>query len=56
MSRRGPREAVVQVGSGSDTVRRRITVAGRAAVNRAVHVDTVAVRLLPRCVRIKCWP
>lgn len=49
MSRRGPREASVQVGSGSDAISRRVLISGRAAVNRAMHGDTVAIRLLPRC-------
>jgi hypothetical protein len=38
----------VQVGSGGDTVARRVLISGRAAVNRAVHGDIVATRLLPR--------
>lgn len=43
----------MQVGNGSDTTVRRILVSGRAAVNRAVHGDTVAVRLLPRWVAVE---
>ncbi len=48
MGRRGPSEAAVQLGSGSDTATRKVLIVGRPAVNRAVHGDTVAVRLLPR--------
>lgn len=49
MWRRGPSEAAVQLGSRSDTATRKVLIVGRPAVNRAVHGDTVAVRLLPRC-------
>eukprot|EP00798_Chlamydomonas_sp_ICE-L_P016297 gene16297-22485_t len=48
VSKRNPFEAVVQVGSSSDSqLGRLIQVSGRAAMNRAMHGDTVAVRLLP---------
>ena len=42
-SRRVPGEATVNVGAG-----RQLLLSGRAALNRAVHGDRVAVRLLPR--------
>ena len=50
MSRRGPTEATVQVGSAVDSDLRQVWVLGAAAVNRAMHGDAVAVRLLPRWV------
>ena len=48
MSRRGPTEATVQVGSAVDSELRQVWVLGAAAINRAMHGDMVAVRLLPR--------
>ena len=48
MSRRSPTEATVQVGSAAESAVRQVWVLGGAAVNRALHGDTVAVRLLPR--------
>ena len=50
MSRRSPTEATVQVGSAVESELRQIWVLGVPAVNRALHGDTVAVRLLPRCL------
>lgn len=43
VSRRVPGEATVAVGGG-----RQLLISGRAALNRAIHGDRVAVRLLPR--------
>jgi len=48
MSRRGPAEATVQVGSAVESELRQVWVLGVPAVNRALHGDAVAVRLLPR--------
>ncbi len=48
MSRRGPAEATVQIGSAVESELRQVWVLGVPAVNRALHGDAVAVRLLPR--------
>ncbi|GIM17195.1 hypothetical protein Vretimale_19713, partial [Volvox reticuliferus] len=47
VSRRNPREAVVELGRGPDSaLGRLVRVSGRAAMNRAMEGDAVAVRLL----------
>ncbi|EFJ50680.1 hypothetical protein VOLCADRAFT_88450 [Volvox carteri f. nagariensis] len=47
VSRRNPREAVVELGHGPDAaLGRLVRVSGRAALNRAMEGDVVAVRLL----------
>ncbi|GLI59064.1 hypothetical protein VaNZ11_000895, partial [Volvox africanus] len=47
VSRRSPREAVVELGHGPDSAPGRLVrVSGRAALNRAMEGDVVAVRLL----------
>lgn len=48
MSRRGPIEGMVQIGSVVKSALRQIWVVGRPALNRAMHGDVVAVRLLPQ--------
>ena len=49
MSRRDTSEGSVRIGSGElGGAGRQLLVSGRAALNRAVHGDTVVVRLLPR--------
>lgn len=50
MSRRGPWEAAVQLGSVVESALRQVWVIGRPDINRAMHGDTVAVRLLPKYV------
>ena len=43
MSRQGPSEGVVRLGSaGGGAAAREVLVCGRAALNRAMHGDTVA--------------
>lgn len=46
MGRRGPWHAVVKVGAGATAFC--IAIAGERHINRALHGDTVAVRMLPR--------
>ncbi|GLC43803.1 hypothetical protein PLESTB_000909600 [Pleodorina starrii] len=47
VSRRNPREAVVELGHGPDAaLGRLVRVSGRASLNRAMEGDVVAVRLL----------
>eukprot|EP00887_Chlorella_sp_A99_P003744 scaffold7.g3744.t1 len=49
VSRRNPQEATVRIGGGElGGAGRQVLVSGRTALNRAVHGDSVAVRLLPR--------
>lgn len=56
MDRRGPWQGVVQLAGGGagGASYRLIAVSGQRHVNRAVHGDTVAVRLLPRCPLRHC--
>lgn len=56
MDRRGPWQGVMQLAGGGagGASHRLIAVAGQRHVNRAVHGDTVAVRLLPRCTLGHC--
>lgn len=42
MSKRSSQEAVVQLGSQATSLLRQVVVKGQAALNRAMHGDTVA--------------
>ncbi|KAK9809126.1 hypothetical protein WJX72_009740 [[Myrmecia] bisecta] len=48
MSRRGPHEATVTVGSSAEAASQHIIIVGKQAVNRAMDGDIVAVSLLPK--------
>ena len=55
VSRRNPREGVVQVGGGGDSagLGRLVRIVGRAAMNRAMDGDMVAVQVAVRAAEVR---